>query len=308
MAEIDPHLDVSTMDLPRQPWVAIVGNPFSGSGRNQLAASHLAALLEQQSIPSLTVWDRAQRSQLFRHPRIAHTCKCIVVAGGDGTVADVMSEQPAVPLAALPLGNENLLAKEFGFTAGPEQLVAAIVRGEHRPLDLGVVGERRFSLMLTVGLDAEVVHRVAAWRHNGDRTRRIAHRSYVRPGIGALLGYQYPHITLEADGRSVSGALAMVFNLPRYALGLPFMTDACGDDGELDWIVFEKPGLLRSMSYGLSVWRNRHRQHSEVHTGRAASIRISSDMPAPMQIDGDPCGHTPVNVGVLRHAVRVVVA
>lgn len=308
MAEIDSHIDVLTMPLPQRPWVAIVGNPFSGAGRNRREAQRLAATLDKQGMPALTVWDRQQRRQLFRHEQINRWCICVVVAGGDGTVADVMSEQPTVPIAVLPLGNENLLAKELGFTAGHEHLVDAILRGDYRPLDLGCVGERRFSIMLTVGLDAQIVHRVAAWRHKGDRTRRVSHRKYVRPGISALLSYRYPRITVEADGQRVSGALAMVFNVPRYALGLPFLSDAVGDDGELDWIVFEKPGLLKSLAYGMAVWRDLHRKRSDVHVGRSASIRITSDSPAPMQIDGDPCGHTPADVSVVRHAVRVVVA
>ena len=45
---------------------------------------------------------------------------------------------------------------------------ASIRAGRTRKLDLGQAGDKLFSLMLGVGLDAEVVRRVAGWRQSGN--------------------------------------------------------------------------------------------------------------------------------------------
>ena len=98
--------------------------------------------------------------------------RCVVAAGGDGTVSAVINELSAdVALAVLPLGNENLFAKAFGFEDDPGALARAIARGARQPIDLGrahtTAGSRLFTLMLSAGFDADVVHRFTRWRTAG---------------------------------------------------------------------------------------------------------------------------------------------
>jgi diacylglycerol kinase (ATP) len=40
---------------------------------------------------------------------------------------------------------------------------------------------------------------------------------------------------------------------------------------------------------------------------RAARIRIESDVPVAIQVDGDPAGETPVEIGILPGACEVIV-
>ena len=63
---------------------------------------------------------------------------CIVCAGGDGTISMVANwASPATPLAVLPLGTENLLAKQLGFDQNIDRLCDAIASGHTRTLDAG---------------------------------------------------------------------------------------------------------------------------------------------------------------------------
>ena len=81
--------------------------------------------------------------------------------------------------------------------------------------------------------------------------------------------YSFPTVELEADGQRFEGTLAMVFNVPRYALGLRLCPDACPDDGWLDWVVFARPGTVRLAVYAAAVALGQHRRLSDVHYGRA---------------------------------------
>ena len=57
--------------------------------------------------------------------------------------------------------------------------------------------------------------------------------------------YLYPRVEVELEtGERLAGAMAFVFNIPQYALGLNLAHDAAADDGLLDVYVFERPGLL----------------------------------------------------------------
>jgi diacylglycerol kinase family enzyme len=232
-------------------------------------------------------------------------------------MADVVNELAkgaglgAVPVAMLPLGNENLFAREFGFDRNVERLSEAVGRGDSRRIDVGLLGERVFTLMASVGFDAEVVHRLAAWRAGGaagasGKLRRVSRWSYVPRMLAGLRGYGYPRLTVEADGVKVSGSHVFVFNLPWYGMHLGIGAGAKGDDGLLDWVVFERAGARAVVGYMGSVWAGRHRRRADVVSGRAKRVKVEAEGPAAVQADGDPAGFTPMEAVVSAGALRVV--
>lgn len=299
------------MSLPvdkHKPWVAVVANPFSGSGPNQQLVARLTTALEEHGLPHRVLWDPAERAAVLRDPDWQANCKSIVVAGGDGTVGGVINETTAVPIAVMPTGNENLFARQFKFWK-PERIAAAVARGRLQTIDLGKVDDRLFTVMATVGLDADVVDRVARWRVKGDGLKRVTRLSYTRPIIESVFGYRFPPVELVADGRVYRGCHAMVFNMNQYATGLSFTPDALPDDGRLHWVVFEKPGLLAGLWYFANVRiGSRHLGRSDVHVGSAEHVELRSidGDHAPVQVDGDPCARTPVHIRVVPQALRIV--
>ena len=292
-----------------RPWVAIAANPYSGHGPTRKRVAELAAALARNGLEPQVIWDRAERSALLRHPDLAKSCRCIVAAGGDGTVADVINEMAVpIPFATLPSGNENLFAREFGFGRDGKALARAIAAGQTRRMDLARAGGRLFSLMLSVGLDAEVVHRVVEWRTNGQALRRVNRLSYAKPIWHALRSYRYGRLELEADGVRVSGTHAFVFNLPQYGFQLPFAPNAKGDDGRLDWLVFDYPGFLSALSFFVSVLRVKHLGRSGVYHGQASRVRIRAAEPMPVQMDGEAAGLTPTEIDIVPNALSVIVS
>src|SRR5262249_9784036 len=151
------------------------------------------AAVAAAGVPVRVVWDAVERAGLLGDARALAGVRCVVAAGGDGTVASVINELAAdVPLAVMALGNENLFARAFGLPADPLVLARAIVAGRTRRLALGrattSAGPRRFGLMLSAGFDADVIHRMArcgAWAVSrarsaggttcGSSSRRCAH-------------------------------------------------------------------------------------------------------------------------------------
>jgi len=161
--------------------------------------------------------------------------------------------------------------------------------------------------MLSAGFDAAVVHRVVAWRSGDTGLRRVSRLSYAKPIVLSLRTYRYHRVGLETEEVSVEGAHALVFNLPRYGFHLPFAPDARGDDGWLDWVVFQRPGLGPLLAYAWAVLRGKHRFRQDVRYGRARRIRIVSEETMPIQMDGEAAGFTPVTIEVVPRALNVLV-
>ena len=178
-----------------------------------------------------------------------------MAVGGDGTVAALINERPEVPIAVMPAGTENLFARHFGFARNSSRAAARIAWGRSEPLDLGLFDGRRFALMAGFGFDADVVSRHHAARLGRAGQLRTTHRAaYVEPVLRSSFGYRFPPLTLTLEGvdgaeETLVGTTAFVFNLPRYALGLPFAPSAQGDDGWLDLVVFRDPGPFRALHY-----------------------------------------------------------
>jgi diacylglycerol kinase family enzyme len=206
-----------------------------------------------------------------------------------------VNERPGCPIAAVPAGTENLFARHFHFNGSPDRLVNALVRGESRDVDLGCAQGRLFTLMAGFGFDADIVsrHHAARVRSNGDAgpTSRAA---YMEPILKASVHYRFPEIQVAIDAPEelgqISGTSVLVFNLPRYALGLPFAPSARDDDGYLDLVVFRKPGPWNALRYLWLVFRRLHLARRGIIHKRVRRVRISASSAVPIQLDGDPAG------------------
>ena len=231
---------------PSAKRVLILANPYSGSGPNRRRVAELAEHLDGAGLTAEVVWERDRHAELLAsHADVP--LRCVIAAGGDGSIGGILdamrdADRLHVPFATLPVGNENLFARQFGFDRRhPEAIAAAVARGETRSIDLGEADGRVFHLMASAGFDAEVVRRVDAWRTTPtDGSLKRVHRlKYAVPMLKAAAAYRHPRVTLEADGQTVEGSLAFVFNLPQYGGNLLVCGQAEPDDGLLDWVVFQ---------------------------------------------------------------------
>lgn len=298
--------------------VVILANPYSGTGANRKKVTDLEKALAARGLGAKLVWDLDERRALLGEPRVGERFHAVVSAGGDGSMAGVVNDLAAggaptrTAVAMLPMGNENLFGKEFGYDRGPGRLAEMIDRRQTRDIDIGDAGGRLFTLMCGVGFDARVVERLDHWRRSGQGLKRANRLSYMPRVMSTIAEYRYRPIVLEADGRSVTGAHAFVFNIGQYGGGMRIGRHADPADGLLDWIVFEKPGLVRLAGYGLSVYLRRHLKRKDVHHGKADRITLrgaddAAGAPLPVQVDGDPGGATPVDITVRPGAMRIVV-
>ncbi|HEV8586923.1 MAG TPA: diacylglycerol kinase family protein [Methylomirabilota bacterium] len=291
--------------------ILVAANPYSGAADNRRRVDALARELAALGESSRVVWDARERAATLADRAVMARCRAVVAAGGDGTVAQVINElAPGTPFAAFPAGTENLFAAAFGFADDAGALARALATGRMRPLDLGRATapgrSRLFALMLSAGLDADVVRRLAEWRAVGTTLRRVRRTSYVAPLARALGRYRYPPVRVTAGNTAATGVGCVVANVPAYALGLALAPAARADDGALDWVVFERAGVIAVATYAWAVWRGRHLARVDVCAGRATRLTLDAAAAVPVQLDGDPWGTTPVEVEVVPGALTLI--
>lgn len=300
-----PERNTSIPSVPlgdtQKLWVPILRNPFSGSGGRDRQIPRLLNQLRTHQLEPKLFTDRDELGHWLQGRQEAELIAGIVACGGDGTVAETVNRYPGIPVAVLPMGTENLFAKHLKLPWTGKGIADLISRGQTCELDLGVCGERRFTVMASVGIDAEVIHRFHAVR-----TGRISKLDYVLPTFRSLFKYEFPTIRVYADGESRprEGKLLIAGNMPRYALGLRIAETATADDGLLHIRLMKQGSLGSTFAYFRDAYLGRLNRRSDVESFTAKSIRVESDAPVPIQIDGDPAGTTPTTVTLEPKALR----
>lgn len=304
-----------------QARVGVAANAGSGRGGGRRDVERLIQELGRRDLKARIAWTLDERADLVAESANDPSCRCLVAAGGDGTVAALVNEGPTVPITVLPTGTENLFARHFGLSRRPERLAATIAGGRLASLDLGLTRSRRFTLMAGIGFDADIVTRHHLARVGRAGVPRPTHRaSYVEPVLRSSLRYRFPILTIRivdpGHEEVLTGSTVFLFNLPRYALGLPFAPTARGDDGLLDLIVFRNAGPFQALYYLWLVVRSLHLDTPGVFHRRVRRVVVSSAETVPVQFDGDPGGYVAAGDGpdgssilieVLPHALDVLV-
>ncbi|MBO1900459.1 NAD(+)/NADH kinase [Leucobacter weissii] len=239
----------------------------------------------------------------------------ILASGGDGTVRAVAEalRGTGVPMAVIPQGTGNLLARNLGAPLGNlDEVVRAAFQGRNRAIDLGVISitredesisEHVFLVLAGMGLDARLITGTSS-----KLKKWVGWLAYVDAGVRTMVSNAPLQIHYSVDGSEVSPLTVysvMIGNCGLLPGGVLLIPDAELDDGKLDVVALRPLGALS----WLRIWRkigwengvlrktkagrrmidlvNDTRSVTYLRAGRFA---VSVARPEPIQLDGDDFG------------------
>ena len=240
--------------------------------------------------------------------------EAIVVLGGDGTIMQAAGAAVGTEtrICAIPGGTGNLLAGTLRIPNDPVRAARVLLGGKKRRIDLGRVerpdGVHYFSVACGAGYDARVMEGTPP-----EFKRRWGFFAYVATTFRLIpLIKRVPHkITVDGVVIEVPTSIAMVANCREIIPPLvKLKRDVSFDDGMLDLILMSGDGFFGGVRAIFDLLRERHTLDANggfVAHARGREIRIESQVPVPVQIDGDMAGVTPFTATVVPLALDVCI-
>jgi diacylglycerol kinase (ATP) len=230
----------------------------------------------------------------------------IIAAGGDGTFNEVINgiAGTEIPMAILPLGTTNVLAKEIGIPENVESAIEVALSVPPKTVSLGRISRdsaasRYFCLMAGIGFDGEAVFGI------NNTIKKISGKgSYIYSGIKTLFRFNPVELTFNIDGKTFFGYSAIIGKAAKYGGNFKVTPDAKLSEPALHICLFKGRKRFDILRYVIGITTGSHLRFKDVEYVKAKIIRI--DGKAHIQVDGDYLSMTPSTVEVVPDILKLI--
>ena len=231
----------------------------------------------------------------------------IVACGGDGTVSTIGSALAGtgVPLAVVPLGSGNGLARHFRQSLHPVRAIEELAQGTVVPLDMGRVNGHPFLVSASIAWDAELVRAY-------DRLPMRGIGSYILAGAATLPDYTPQPLEVSLDDSPPEAFddifLFTVGNVSGWGGGALIDPDADAADGRMEMLAGRRRDAPRMLADIAIVFRKGGKTLPRAIFRTFSRMTIQRQKAQSIQLDGElvPADAT-LEFSVETHALRILV-
>ena len=228
----------------------------------------------------------------------------VVVAGGDGTINQAVQVlvELGLPLAIIPAGTANNMARTVGLPLDLEGTIAVAAGSHRRPVDLGRVNGRWFCTTASIGLSVQITEELSP-----DLKRRLGPVAYALAALKVLRRTHPFHadVSWESGSRHTRTVQIVVGNGRYYGAALAVAPDATIDDARLDLYSLEVDHWWELLKVAPFLKWGTHVKRREVEALRAKVFDIRTRRPMPIDVDGELGAETPGRFEVVPRALEV---
>ena len=229
----------------------------------------------------------------------------LILGGGDGTISGLVDHLVGTDtaLAVLPLGTANSFARTLGIPLDLEGAVEVIRTGQLKRIDLGMIDGDYFANCAAIGISPQIAETVP---HK--LKRYLGRVGYL--GWAALQYARFKPFWLTIDdGKQVKRLRALEVRISngRFHGGTELVDGARVDSGEI--VVQAVTGHFKRRllkNWGASVLRLDSR-HDDTVNFTGTSLKVSTEPPLPISIDGEVLATTPVTAHIAAGVIEVMV-
>lgn len=291
----------------------LIFNPVAGQRNAEQDLSLIRQLLEPYI--SLTIHQTTPEvnpAQLVK-TAISASADLIIVAGGDGTVSAVAGALigTGISLGIIPRGTANAFAVALGIPRLlPIRNACEVIIAEHsQTIDAAYCNGFPMILLAGIGYEAAVVENAS--RELKDRWGTLA---YLMAGWQTIDEQQLFETQIETNGHVYqfeAGAITIANAAPPTSVLAQGAGEVPLDDGLLDVTIVTADNKLQVVTtmlrlLGAAITKTGVEQQNVIH-GRTRRLKVTTNPPQKVVVDGEIIGTTPVEVKCIPSSLTVLV-
>jgi len=290
--------------------IILIGNPAARGASLKKFESASVFLQDKGFATKILLTEKSNDATRLAEEAVRENPYAIIAAGGDGTINEVINGmvKSDVPLAILPLGTTNVLAKELGIPEYFNGAMETAVSRKPRTVSLGRIElnpgtdsaySRYFCLMAGIGFDGKAVHDI-----NPAVKKKSGKAAYIFSGIKNLLHYSPNQLFYNIDGKEYEGFSSVTGKAGKYGGNFKITPDADLSNPELYTCIFQGNKRSDLLRYVFKIMTGRLFDERDIVYLKSATVEVLGT--AHIQIDGDYLGVTPAKITVEKDALQII--
>ncbi|MBD2111239.1 MULTISPECIES: YegS/Rv2252/BmrU family lipid kinase [Cyanophyceae] len=296
----------------------LIFNPVAGQGNPNTDLALIKEVLEPQILvnvimtkPELDPAEQAQEVIAHIQSKTEHDMgrSLIIASGGDGTVSAVAGATigTGIPLGVIPRGTANAFSVGLGIPTNLRAACETILAGNTHVIDAARCNDIPMILLAGLGFEAGMVDGASRQLKN-----ELGNLAYVLSGVRQLAAAEPFTATLEIDGEVttvVTTAITVANVAPPTSVLAQGLGEVIPDDGLLEITIATSTTRLQGINalaslVAAAAWGN-PTQRDDITCLRARRIKVSTDPPQKLVVDGEILEVNPVLFECLPDALTV---
>ena len=232
----------------------------------------------------------------------------VVACGGDGTINEVAQVlvETEIPLAIVPLGSGNGIARHFKIPLSVSEALKIIKKNQLSEMDVGVVNGHYFFGNMGCALESHFIRKYQKNQWHGILAYGIAF-------MGALMRFKHQRLQIEfqKERREISPFVLLISNTNQQGYNFTLTPQAQSDDGLMDLFWMEKSTSFNKIKFINNALLKRELTSEGCNLYRLSNLTISLLSPGDycVQIDGEylPVASKKLEIKVLPKKLNVIV-
>jgi len=299
----------------------LIYNPTSGRKRQRRFAEieHAARILKDAGIAAeLAPTTGPGAASKIARQAVEQRRGMVIACGGDGTINEIVNGLACsqVPMALLPAGTANILAKELGIPWDIPHAARLIPGGGIRRIALGMAlptngnhsaaisrDGRYFLSVAGAGPDGAIVNCV----HQGLKKSAGVFAYWVE-GFRQLFRYGFPEMRIHSGGQQRQATIIVAGRTAHYGGPFKITTEASLFEDSFEFLTNSKRSRLGYLACLPAMWMGTLRKMDGIETWKATEVicESASGEPVYAQVDGEPVGPLPMAFRIVPDALSIV--
>jgi len=245
----------------------------------------------------------------------------VISIGGDGTFSETVNgyfkdNKPVNPeaiLAFITQGTGGDFQETLGSGKSFPDALSAISLNRVKRVDVGKITSkdnsneeisRYFINIASFGMGGKIADRM----NNSVFLKKLGGKTaFYLITLYTLVFYKNAPVSLGFNNKVIEAKIrnVAVANARFHGGGMMMAPDALTDDGLLDIVVFDNMSFLEMLFLSKKIYTGGHIGHPKVRTFRAGSIKVDSDIPIRIEVDGEVFGVLPADFEILPKALKL---